>query len=322
MFHASREHLRQAAIETTEPRSLFSARALIQGILALSLVISVLGTNTASADSLRTAAAQALAAARTSMLQESAPHVDVIWGIQRILRLHADPELQQWVDAKAPLLANDPFYPAIAPAPLTPLPNDPGTGLVKFSNYVLASVGTPDSTTHDFLTAYFSTQEAGYVLTHQLLALGFAELVGRTLPTSLTDMRPQFLEQITTEHANDPIFSDLYAERAAFLLVFAEPDPIEVAGWIQIILDAQVADGDWGTLSWEATYDGETGEVTDNPRHTQFLAMVALTYYLDLPVVRVPLLNGPCVILLAVLLGITGLLSRKTRLPIVHRNQG
>ena len=96
-------------------------------------------------------------------------------------------------------------------------------------------------------------------------------------------------------------------------------DPVEVEGWIQIILDAQVADGDWGVLTWGGTYDGQTVEVTDNPRHTQFLAMVALTFYLDLPVASVPSLGGPSVILLMALLGITGILSRGIRRPIVHR---
>lgn len=249
-----------------------------------------------------------VAAARLITLADAPPTVDAIWFVQQVVNITPDPELEAWAEVYKPGYVSHPYYPLIEPtAPLPALPVDPGTGLLKLLVYVSACVGSPDPLAFSYLDALVSTVEEGYVTTHQLVAIEWALGAGRTLSQSLLDERPVLLAKIEAEHAADPIFSDLYAERMAFMMLFGDPDPADVEVWIEKMLDAQTADGVWDVYAFELSYDGETAfGLTSNLRHVRGLSLLALTIYLG-QTPNVPALGWPSALVLSVLLAASGI---------------
>ena len=224
---------------------------------------------------------RALEGARRAILEETEVALDVVWLMQLLLRQTSDPEIREWVEARIPDYRNDSFFPLLDPsAPLVPLPEGAGTGLQKWVIYLRAAVGQPEKRALRFLAAYLATEESGYILTHQLSALEWAIGTGRLLPADLTARKGTLLARIAAEQAADPGFSDLYAERGAFLVSFGDPGEEELRSWVRRILGAQVATGDWGESSALIRYDGQEGRPRIPRTHTQALAMVVLARYL------------------------------------------
>ena len=234
--------------------------------------------------------------------------LDAIWFVQQVVNITPDAELEAWTEVYKPEYVSDIYYPVIEPTAQFPaLPLDPGTGVFKLGVYISACVGSPDSLAFSYLETLVSTVEVGYAATHQLLAVEWALGAGRILPQSLLDARPVLLATIEAEHAADPFFSDLYAERMMVMMLFGDPDPADVEVWVETMLDAQTADGVWDVYPFEIIYDGVTwsGGVSDL-RHVRGLSVLALTVYLD-QTPNVPTLHWANVLVLSVVLAGFGL---------------
>lgn len=237
-------------------------------------------------ESLPERAAEALAAARANVLaDQEPPELDAIWFMQLLLKIRPDDELEKWVETHRPMYKGTPFYPLIDPsAPLTPLPEDLGSGMDKLRNYTLAAFGTPPERVVRDLRAFVEVDEEGYVLTHQLAVLEWAEQVGQPLPEDLMARRPDLLARISQELDADTTFSDLYAERVAFLVVFGDPSPEQLERAITKIVDSQVEPGKWKPPELIFEYDGQRAKLESIPKywkHCSKLSMVALAGYLQ-----------------------------------------
>lgn len=215
-------------------------------------------------------------------LKESRLNVGDIWVLQEILKSAPNRELRQFVDSKMSSFAGDPFERLINPdASRVALPVDPGVGASRLYHYMLALAGFPEKRAISFITDFLSTNESGYILTHQLLVLEWSKQTGLALPHNILLKENILLERIKQEQLSDESFSDLYAERVAVLLHFGKQEVADVATWIKTIVEAHLRDGSWGQYSDSLSYDGEitTGELGAN--HTRILALLAIRDFLD-----------------------------------------
>jgi hypothetical protein len=162
------------------------------------------------------------------------------------------------------------------------LPADPGRGLLRFNAYVQAPFGMPRDRAVAFLTAFLAGDEHGYVLTHQILVLLWAESLDFRLPEALHARRGPLMQRLADEQrASPPRFSDLYAERVAILLAFGPPPPL-AADWLAVIVAAQQADGRWlDDAASTITYDGQSARAVHEWTHTSGLSVVALDAWLS-----------------------------------------
>ena len=193
------------------------------------------------------------------------------------------PELKDWVERQIPLHKDDPFYPIISPKSRSKksLGEDPGRGIVRWTNYLLASVAEPEGLAMRWLDDYLALDASGYILTHQLTALVWAEAMGRPVPASLRAKRPRLLARIAAEQAKDSEFSDLWVERAAFLSAFGEPDRRDLEAWVETIVDNHLGSGDWGDGASEIEFDDHTLVAHHAREHLRGLAMIVLAKYLE-----------------------------------------
>lgn len=239
-------------------------------------------SDSGSEATLHAQAEQAYIAGLADLMQGAQTRVGEVWLLQKILRSHPDEKLQGFVDHMVIQLATDPFVRLINPAVMRlDLPEDPGKGLQRLGTYFGAPIGAPAERAISYIRDYLSHDETGYILTHQLLVLEWAEEAGLELPAELLAMKPKLLDKIKAEHLADAVFSDLYAERAALLLLLGAPTSAEAALWTQTTLDAQQKYPNWRGLSWTYTYDGASQEIIGDPVHTQALALTVLRLYLD-----------------------------------------
>jgi len=235
---------------------------------------------------LRARAAEAFEAARAHTLKEPlAGRLDAVWHTDVLLRIRPDAQLQWWADVRRRRLVAHKTYRLVEPtAPLHPLPDDPGSGLDKWSVYMRAPFGTPPSTAiryiADYLGPELASPEQGYILTHQLGVLEWAKEAGLELPEEFLNMKPVLVERITEEHAKDEVFSDLFAERIFFLATYANPSDEELERSVRVIVDAQVEPGIWAPPPVTLTYDGQSRFTEVEPEHARKMAMVALAAYL------------------------------------------
>ena len=65
------------------------------------------------------------------------------------------------------------------------------------------------------------------------------------LPAAAWQREAELLRRIAEEQAGDPGFTDLFAERAAILLLYAGPDEGAARRWIDTIVGAQRPEGHW-----------------------------------------------------------------------------
>ncbi len=224
---------------------------------------------------------RALARSLHALLSESLFTVGDIWVLQKLLQLRPDPELEQLIEWWRGELGSSPFRRHINPeATRVALPEDPGHGIIRFYNYVLAPFGRPESRALEFIRDLVSSQETGYVLTHQFLVIEWAGEQGLVLPEPVLALRPQLLDRIAAEHAADDRFSDLFVERTAMLLVFAEPVPAAASNWVDILLTAQLPQGNWEDLEPSTiAFDGQTTAAMHNRGHTTAWGALALAAY-------------------------------------------
>ncbi len=231
---------------------------------------------------LRIRASRAYAAGLTAITRESISSVGDAWVLQEICMLAPNKALQQYLNDNAVNHVNDPFLRLIDPcAPRIDLPVDPGTGLNRFYNYMLAPFGTPRERAMIFIHDFMAFHASGYILTHQFLLLQWAEQIGFELPEHLVIMRQEHLERILQEQLRNHSFSDLYTERVALLLHFGNQNPEYAMKWVTMIVNAQLQDGSWGMYSETITFDGQS--VTGEPgvSHISALALLSLRTYLD-----------------------------------------
>ena len=101
----------------------------------------------------------------------------------------------------------------------------------------------------------------------------WAEQTGLELPSSLAEKLKPLVERTLVEQSSYPTFSDLYAERAAMILLYGDPTKSEVSEWIRTIVDSQSDDGTWNGKATRAT--------TPEMLHVTTLSMLVLRLYLD-----------------------------------------
>ncbi len=233
--------------------------------------------------SLRQQAEASWEAARNAVLASPRTEVDAVWFTRLALEHRPDPELESWIAGQIPLHEGEPFYPILAPTERSkkPLGEDPGRGMVRWTNYLIASVADPEPLAMRYLADYLALDASGYILTHQLTALVWAEATGRRVPEALRAKRGRLLERIAAEQAADDLFSDLWVERAAFLSAFGEPDRATLESWVRKIVENHLGGGDWGDGASEIEFDGHALVAHHAREHLRGLAMVVLARYLE-----------------------------------------
>lgn len=208
-------------------------------------------------------------------------NVGTVWVAQRLARIDPGPQLSALIERSVAGLQADSTVHLIDPtAPAAALPADPGSGIMRFAHFVQAPIGEPATRAVDFLTQFLSSDETGYVLTHQLLALLWAADQGLALPGTLDAKEPHLLERLEAEQRALPAFNDLFAERGAFLLAFGAPPRAEAKGWVDTLVGAQQADGRWVDAARSVvSYDGQSAPAIHEWTHTTGLAVTALWFY-------------------------------------------
>lgn len=204
------------------------------------------------------------------------------WIAGRLMRVDPNPALEALYERSVTALHDDPSARLIDPTlPAVQLPADPGRGIIRFAHYVQAPYGEPRTRAVDFLTQLLATDEQGYVLTHQLLVLLWAADHGLPLPADANAKQPYILDRMAAEQRAAPSeFSDLFAERVAFLLAFGAPPRADAKRWIDTIVAAQQPDGRWvDTVSSTVTYDGQSAAAYHEWTHTTGLGVTALWFY-------------------------------------------
>ncbi len=222
-------------------------------------------------------------AGRRALLADESVATDIVWFAQLILGDRPDEALRQWVEVQTPLHRDDLYYPIIDTRTLsaTEVPAELPRGIPRFAMYLLAAVGGPDSIALPHFLDFLAIDDAtDYILSHQISGLGWARALDRALPDSAYARMDVLLAKMAAEHAADDRFRDLWAERAAFLTVFGDPTPEDLAQWSARLVEHHLGDGDWGHTATAMTFDGDT-QVGQHPRaHVRGMALVVLSRYL------------------------------------------
>ena len=212
--------------------------------------------------------------------------VGTLWALRRVEALGAPTELSQWIDASAQLCDGATGVALVAPgAPRTLLPEDPGKGAMRIATYVRAPMGRPEDRARRYVAEFLAMRETrGYLLTHQLLVLLWADEMGLELPDDLQARREPLLARIAAEQEEAGRFDDLFAERLAILLHTGAVDAEAARPWIVQLLGAQGPDGAWQEPEpeREALIDGEVFQAKiGTPPHADGLSLMALATWLD-----------------------------------------
>ncbi len=221
--------------------------------------------------------------AKESLLRESRVEVDVVWLLQDILRMEPDRKLQQRVDAQLEQFAGHPYLLMVKPdAARIQLPSDPGRGIDRYFVYIQSAFGFPEDRAVRYVDDFVSKRERGYVLTHQLASLLWAEQTGLQLPESVWRRKAELMDQIYAEQIEQGhrVCVDLYAERVALLLRYGSPSREEAFDWIGKLVVSQREDGTWPDSNPLLEYDGQKATSKIPPSHTTALAMLALKCYI------------------------------------------
>ena len=233
--------------------------------------------------SLRERARETFEAARKTVLASAHTEIDAVWFVQIVLQEREDAELAAWVENQIPLHENEPFHPIIAAKgpSKSQLGPDPGHGIARWGNYLLASVANPEARAMRWLSDYLALDASGYILTHQLTALLWAEALNRPIPESLRAKRSHLLARIAAEESRDPGFSDLWIERAALLTAFSKPDVAMLTHWTDRIVEHHLGGGDFGDGASAIEFDGQVLVADQKREHLRGLAMIVLAKYLE-----------------------------------------
>ena len=208
--------------------------------------------------------------------------IDYLWVLKKLLERYPEPELEAFVGSFEPRFQEGRGALVFPDAPKRWLPKDPGEGLDRFRHFVGAATGRPATRAARFLEEFTRTPGEGYVLTHQFLALQWAEETGLALAPEVSERRSTLLRRIREEHEADPIPRDLDFERSMILLLYGEPDPASERGWIERMLGA------WDASARRWTYDnvaeirfgGRFYRYRYGPDHPTAAALAAVREYL------------------------------------------
>jgi hypothetical protein len=140
-----------------------------------------------------------------------------------------------------------------------------------------AAMAEPEELALELLRRYLQLDLEEYPLTHQALAVLWWEEVGRAVPRELEVRRARVWGRIAREHVDDPVFSDLYAERAMLLAHFGGVQcPAGLPSWTEVVLEAQEAEG-----CWRDPREAENSGEQRCSAHTTVLALAVVQAYVD-----------------------------------------
>jgi hypothetical protein len=248
---------------------------------ALALIVTTLGCaapvvqETASERTpLHIAAEEALKLSWQAMVRQRSLDAGLVWNLQQVQRMQPDPGMQPFLDDAVDRLAGTPYERLVNPsAPRAQLPEDPGEGAIRLSNYLKAPLGEPRERAIAWISEYVAEPGYGYTLTHQLLALQWARHTELELPEPLLELQPELMRMIDEEQAGARLFSDIYAERAGLLLMYGSPSRERAEGWVRVIVDRQLEEG-----LWDGSRGGAAGR---GSKHATGWCMVALAAFLE-----------------------------------------
>jgi hypothetical protein len=223
---------------------------------------------------LHRAAEEALDRAIQAIVQQERMDAGTIWNLQQVLAMRHDDVLSSFVKDEVEKLKGSGYERLINPdAPRTELPDDPGGGAMRLGNSLKATVGIPEARAIAWLTEFLEQPAFGYVLTHQLLAIKWADGTGRALPQSLLDLQPALLDSIAAEQEEATMFSDIYAERVALILMYGSPAEPDAVSWVETMITQQLENGMWDSRPASAGARGN--------RHPTTWCMFALAAFLE-----------------------------------------
>lgn len=205
-----------------------------------------------------------------------------VWALKRLLDVAPDAELQRYVDAQIKLKRQDQYYRLLDnSAPRPTLPTELGSGLNKMIAYTLASIGDPEDRAEVFLREYLVSDFDGYHLTHQLAAIDWSIQSGRAIPEDLIARRGELVRRVLEEQSSDPVFSDLYVERAAMALLVGIVPKEEMLKWVDTVIKNVNSAGLWTSPKVTVEFDDRTFTMIPAPEHTTSLSLLLLALFLD-----------------------------------------
>jgi hypothetical protein len=226
---------------------------------------------------------QAYTSGLDALMQEPILNPDVIWVLIQVEKISPNETLRQFIEEKVATVPDHPALCAIIPdAPRVELPKQLPSGFDRYRECLLAPFGVPPERAISFIKAFLSTDERGYVLTHQFIVLIWAEQMGLELSDRLSGKKNDLLKRIYIEQREDAFFSDLYAERAALLLYYGKPKTKDAVKWIDTIINAQLSDGIWESGPNLIDYDGQAVSLSLPKQHTTVLSLWAIRAFLSL----------------------------------------
>lgn len=229
------------------------------------------------------AAKRAYDAGIEAMVSSQEVATDAVWFAQEIQKLRPAPEVAAWIEKQIPLHANDPYFPIIATDQLSSIPitEEVPPGLTAFGFYLLSALAGPDDLAMQHLSDYiFMKDTEGYILTHQVSALAWAQMLGRPVPEAVAQEMPDLLGRVHAEHREDARFRDLWVERAAFLTLFADVSHEELTSWVETLVEHHLGKGDWGHSGTVVEFNADR-QVAEHPRsHIRGMALIVLARYL------------------------------------------
>jgi len=226
--------------------------------------------------------------ARASMLTEKKINSDVLWVLAQIQSNEPDNGIEIFIATGKKGTRNPHYLPGVFPSePKIDLPEHTGQGIECYITYVTAPFGQPRDMALYHLANFIAGENSGYVLTHQFLALVFAEQAGLPISKEMRMRKDELHKKIVDEQLQTDSIDcmDLYMERVALILCYGNKKGVDkkrVDPWIQTIIDTQLPDGSWPLSKTTLCYDGATTFLSSPRSHTTALAMLALHSYINL----------------------------------------
>lgn len=208
-------------------------------------------------------------------------NVDELWALTKIGEITNDKSLDILVNKRAETIKADPFLPLLRrDAKRIALPESPGIGVQKLFTFMASPFGEPASRSRNYIEQFISHNGTGYILTHQLLTLIWAEESGLIESDSFQPRKHELLDSLYNEQMNDASFSDLYVERVVLLLLNNKGIKADRLQWISTILDSRQQDGGWGEFETRLAFEGQEATIKSGDMHTRVLALWSIQLYL------------------------------------------
>ncbi|MEO8601022.1 MAG: hypothetical protein ABI629_00450 [bacterium] len=208
------------------------------------------------------------------------PNSGAVWTLQHLYP-GGPPRFEALLSRSVAALRGDPTARLIAPQlPAPDLPADPGHGILRLSRYLQGPYGTPPERASAFVRDFLRSDEQGYILTHQLLAVRWAQQFGVLSGVQAASLQAPLVARVLQEQRTaPPQFRDLYAERVALILASVRLPRAEIAPWIDTITAAQQPDGRWvDAQTSPLVYDGQSATAHHDWTHVSAFAVTALAY--------------------------------------------